>query len=146
MVLLYIHTCVMIMLWHKNVLCKTGPLWEESIGRRWIYLSKGPVIRICDVFFVVNLVKLLNSCRWFEIAWRPCDVSTMVFTKNIESKEIEFPIYGKSSKEIEKVSRMTITIKIYEVQNQTSSRCKTVRTHISRVFWRRTQCLESCHF
>ena len=88
MVLLYIHTCFMMILWHRNALCKTGPLWRESIGRLWIYFSNGPLMRICDVLFVVNLLKLLNCCLRFEIAWRPCDVSTMVFTKNIESKEI----------------------------------------------------------
>ena len=37
----------------------TGPLWGESTGKRWIPLTKGPVIFWCS--FVVSLNRLLNT-------------------------------------------------------------------------------------
>ena len=41
-------------------------------------LEQKPVMQSVDVFFMVSLNKLLNKqygCRWFETAWRLCDLS-----------------------------------------------------------------------
>ena len=53
---------------HENPL---GILWMESIGRRWISLTKTSHTGF-NYFFVVRLNKLLNKqpvCQWFE---KPC--------------------------------------------------------------------------
>ena len=52
--------------WHRNAFRITFPLWWESSGYRWIP-HHGPVLRRFDVFFAVNLNKLLvkQSRLWY---------------------------------------------------------------------------------
>ena len=79
----------MMIAWHGNIFCITGPLWGESTGHRWIPLTKGqwyrkrPIIRNCIVFFAVSLLNnLLNkqfSCWWSEIQWHLCDITVMIY-------------------------------------------------------------------
>ena len=56
---------------HGIFFCITGPLWGEST-RRWIPITKGPVMQSFDVLLIVNLVQLLNkqySGQLFKMPW-----------------------------------------------------------------------------
>ena len=56
-----------------NIFRVTGPLCGESIGYRWISLTKTSDARSFDVFFDVRPNKLLSKqwkCRRFETPWR----------------------------------------------------------------------------
>ena len=68
--------------WNGNIFRVAGPLWGESIGDRWIPLTK-PVTRTFDVVFDVRLDKRLNrqwKCWWFETPLCSCDVTVMETT------------------------------------------------------------------
>ena len=52
-----------------NIFRVTGPLWGESIGYRWISLTKTSDARSFDVLFDVHLNKQWR-CRRFETPWR----------------------------------------------------------------------------
>ena len=43
-----------------NILCVTGPMWEESTGHRWIP-SQRPVTQSFDIFFDLRLNKRLSK-------------------------------------------------------------------------------------
>ena len=54
------------------------PFVWESIGHRWIILTKGQKMGSPDIVSVVRLLKLVHKrsiCRWLEMPWRPCDAS-----------------------------------------------------------------------
>ena len=65
--------------WCGNAFCIAGP-FEENPPVSSGFLHKGPVMPIFDIPFVVSLNKLLIkqwNCRWFEMPWHSCDITTM---------------------------------------------------------------------
>ena len=66
--------------WHGNTSCITGFLWGESIGHRWIPLTKGQQCRV--LMFRWSRRAKKSNCWWFETPWRYCDV-TMIYYLHI---------------------------------------------------------------
>ena len=61
--------------WHHDmdvIFRITGPLWCESIGYRWISLTKNHTF---GFFFL--LLRKRSSCKWLVTPWRVCDVTVM---------------------------------------------------------------------
>ena len=59
----------------------TGPLWGESIGRRWTLLTKGQQCRIsCFIFCYWTSYNKQQSCHWFSKPLCSCNVTAMVQT------------------------------------------------------------------
>ena len=81
------YTCAvfMMMWWHGNTFCITGPLWGESTGRWWNLITKGQLYGAW-YFLVVSLNRLLNkqsSCWCFEMPWHSCDVTVMLTAEGL---------------------------------------------------------------
>ena len=62
-----------------NIFRVTGPSWRESIGHRWIPLTKAPVTRSFDALFVLGLKRMSKQARrrWFETHCSHYDVTVM---------------------------------------------------------------------
>ena len=64
----------------------TGDLWWESIGDRWISLTKWPVKWNFVIFFVAILNKLINKqlrCRRHDTPWRSCEFDVVVMIQSL---------------------------------------------------------------
>ena len=69
---------------HKNAFCTTDLLWGESTAHRMIPLTKGPVMRSVDTFFVVSPEQIIEQVVdipviWdaMNLLWRYCNVVLM---------------------------------------------------------------------
>ena len=101
---------------------------------------KEPVMRSIDVFFDAGFNKLLNKqsfCRFWEVSWRPCDVTLISHGNHITS----LPMNSDTTKCNKYIIRITRSFQYKQNKQSNKQKHTKPNAHITVCsLWRLTTC------